>query len=623
MRSIFISNGSLAALYDSDYYVRDLYYPYLGKHNHSVGGRFKIGIWHDGNFTWLESVKQKGVGMDGLRGSLHAQWDGLSISMQDVVCLDYPAIIRKVSIEGPGFVRVIFYNDFKLNDYEIGDTAFYDPAEDTVYHYKDDTWFGMASTSPIYEYTTGRRDQNVVLPDCEDGSLGKNPIAQGSVASALSIASKDFYYFIVAGPDHEVVRQRMAELKAHPDFHMNKTTMYWDEITSDRWLSDSLAKTSLAVLLGHVGDNGAIPASLDTSILKFNLDTYAYTWPRDASLVASVINMAGYWAFTRKYFSFAFRLFNPEGYLYQKFNADGTMGSTWHAWTVRSDTSLNFQEDEVATLIYTFWDYFTGSRDYDLLKEVYDTLARAADFMTKFRDPVLKLPLESYDLWEEKLGVHTYTVASVVAGLRAASQFARILGDAPHATTWGKAADEVAWALKNYMFNPATQAFYKTVHVNNGKIVSTDPTIDSSILGIINFKVIDPKDPMAESSVAKVVEKLWVKSSGGLARYENDQYQRIAGDYTGKPGNPWIITTAWLAQCYAAKGQTAEAEKLLDWIRSVKTASNLLPEQISPFDKSPLSVTPLLWSHAEYLRTYLMLAPPRFDQDIPQPQPLS
>ena len=607
MRSIFISNGSLAALYDLNYYVSDLYYPYLGKHNHSVGGKFKVGIWHDGKFAWLENVQQKVVGMRGLRASLEANWDGLSISMQDVVSLDYPAVVRKVYINGPGFVRVIFYNDFKLNDYEIGDTAFYHPAEDTVYHYKDYTWFGLASTSPIYEYTTGRRDQNAVLPDCEDGSLGKNPIAQGSVASALSIASKDFYYFMVAGPDHEAVRQRIAELRAHPDFHMNKTSVYWEEITSNRLLADDLAKTSLAVLLGHVGDNGAIPASLDTSILKFNLDTYAYTWPRDASLVASAINMAGYWAFTRKYFSFAFKLFNPEGYLYQKFNADGTMGSTWHAWTVRSPTSLNFQEDEMATLIYAFWDYFIGSRDYDLLKEVYGAIAKAADFMTSFRDPGLKLPLESYDLWEEKLGVHTYTVASVVAGLRAARGFASVLGDTPDAEKWGKAADEVAWALKKYMFDPAGRVFYKTVHVSGGKVVGVDPTIDSSVFGVVNFKVMDPKDPMVESTVAEVRRRLWVSPSGGLARYENDQYQRVSGDYGKNAGNPWPVTTAWLAQYYAARGQVDEAKGLLDWIRSVKTSSNLLPEQVSPFDKSPLSVTPLLWSHAEYLRAYLMV----------------
>lgn len=608
MRSLFISNGSLAALYDPNYCLRDLYYPYLGKHNHSVAGKFKIGLWHDGKFTWVENVQQKTIGMKGLVGSLEFQWDGLKASISDLVTLDYPAVLRKVKIEGEGLVRVIFYNDFKLNDYEIGDTSFYDPADDMICHYKDSTWFGIGATSPIYEYTTGRRDQDAVLPDCEDGVLSKNPIAQGSVASAVSIASKDFYYFMVAGPNHETVRQRALELRQHPSFHMTKTQAYWDVLQTESRLDDELARESLAVLLGHVGDNGAIPASLDTSILKFNLDTYAYTWPRDASLVASTIDALGYWSFARKYFSFAFKLFNSEGYLFQKFNSDGTMGSTWHAWTVRGPTALNFQEDETATLIWAFWDYFQRSKDYDLLRDVYDLIVRAANFMTEFRDSKSKLPLESYDLWEEKLGIHTYTVASVIAGLGAAAKFARVMGDEPDAEKWSKAAGEVTSALKQYMYDPAGKSFYKTVRIRDGNVTDPDPTIDSSALGVVTFGVMDPHDPMVESTALKIAQKLWVQPSGGLARYENDMYQRVAGNYGNNAGNPWIITTAWLAQYHAMRGESKDASALLDWIRSVRTSSGLLPEQVSPFDKSPLSVTPLLWSHSEYLRAYMMLS---------------
>ncbi|MDP7975444.1 MAG: glycoside hydrolase family 15 protein, partial [TACK group archaeon] len=189
MRSAFASNGSFAVLYDQNFYIRDLYYPYLGTYNHAVGGKFHVGIWHDGKFAWLEAVPDKRLGMQGLTVTLEASWDGLQISIQDVVTLDYPALLRKVHVEGQGYVRLIFYNDFRLNEYDIGDTTFYDPSDDLVYHYKDTTWFAVGSTAPIYEYTTGRRDQNAVLPDCEDGSLAKNPIAQGSVASAISVAA--------------------------------------------------------------------------------------------------------------------------------------------------------------------------------------------------------------------------------------------------------------------------------------------------------------------------------------------------------------------------------------------------------------------------------------------------
>ena len=45
MRTVFLSNGSSAVLYDENYYIRGIYYPLLGQHHHhSFGGRFRIGI---------------------------------------------------------------------------------------------------------------------------------------------------------------------------------------------------------------------------------------------------------------------------------------------------------------------------------------------------------------------------------------------------------------------------------------------------------------------------------------------------------------------------------------------------------------------------------------------------
>jgi GH15 family glucan-1,4-alpha-glucosidase len=37
--------------------------------------------------------------------------------------------------------------------------------------------------------------------------------------------------------------------------------------------------------------------------------------------------------------------------------------------------------------------------------------------------------------------------------------------------------------------------------------------------------------------------------SGGIARYEGDNYYRKGHDV---PGNPWFITTLWLVQYYIA-----------------------------------------------------------------------
>lgn len=603
MRSVLLSNGTLAVLMDADYNLRDLYYPYLGQWNHSFGGRSKFGVWHDGKFTWAEGMEGREVRFGNMESTFKAKWDGLEVEVRDLVSIEVPALVREFHIGGQGMVRVLFYHDLKLNGYEIGDTALYDPSTDALYHYKGSTWFGIASTSRIYEYTTGRRDQNAVLPDCEDGQLSKNPIAQGSVSSAISIAYPEFTYFLVAGRSYQEVSKNLEELRKGRG--IRRTSKFWEDVAST--LSepeDDLARTSLLVTLAHVGEGGEIPASLDSDILKFNLDTYAYVWPRDAAWVAVTLDEAGFWSFTSKFYSSMFKSFTADGYLAQKFNPDWTLGSSWHPWTAKTHRSLNFQEDETATVIYGLWRHFTESRDYHTLREVFDVVERAADFMTQFRDERLKLPLESFDLWEERLGVHTYTVASVYAGLRAASNLAKVLGEQGKAEKWGRAAQEVWEAAKAHLFNRERGAFFRTVNVDSGRIVGVDPTLDSSTLGVVLFGLLEPSDPLAESNSRTLEGALWVKGVGGLARYENDYYQRVQ---QGVPGNPWIITTMWLAQYYALRGELKRAQGLLSWARGVKTSTNLLPEQVNPRDGSPLSVVPLLWSHAEYLRTYLMI----------------
>jgi GH15 family glucan-1,4-alpha-glucosidase len=72
-------------------------------------------------------------------------------------------------------------------------------------------------------------------------------------------------------------------------------------------------------------------------------------------------------------------------------------------------------------------------------------------------------------------------------------------------------------------------------------------------------------------------------------------------------GNPWFVTTLWLAQYYCRSNNQAKAQALIDWTIAHALPSGVLSEQINPQDGSPLSVTPLVWSHAELINTILDL----------------
>ena len=103
--------------------------------------------------------------------------------------------------------------------------------------------------------------------------------------------------------------------------------------------------------------------------------------------------------------------------------------------------------------------------------------------------------------------------------------------------------------------------------------------------------------------------RLWVQTDiGGLARYQNDSYQQVERQDTSRvPGNPWFVCTMWLARYRLRLAQTQEdlaaGLKLLEWAARRALPSGTMAEQLHPYTGEPLSVSPLTWSHAEYVRT--------------------
>src|SRR5438105_3033606 len=51
-RDLPLGNGDLLVTFDSRYQLRDIFYPYVGMENHTVGDPSRFGIWADGAFAW-------------------------------------------------------------------------------------------------------------------------------------------------------------------------------------------------------------------------------------------------------------------------------------------------------------------------------------------------------------------------------------------------------------------------------------------------------------------------------------------------------------------------------------------------------------------------------------------
>jgi GH15 family glucan-1,4-alpha-glucosidase len=119
------------------------------------------------------------------------------------------------------------------------------------------------------------------------------------------------------------------------------------------------------------------------------------------------------------------------------------------------------------------------------------------------------------------------------------------------------------------------------------------------------FAGLDLDDKRLVSTVKRIEERLAnVTPGGGVLRHEKDFYFLSKQQYQG---NPWIVSSLWLAQYYEAAGQTEKATTLLDWAIAHELPSGALSEQFDPENGTPLGVTPLVWSHAEMVNTILDL----------------
>jgi GH15 family glucan-1,4-alpha-glucosidase len=344
-------------------------------------------------------------------------------------------------------------------------------------------------------------------------------------------------------------------------------------------------------------------AANDSDFLQFGRDTYSYMWPRDGALTAAALDLAGYGELSRRFFDFCGRAISDQGYFLHKYNPDGSLGSSWHPWYSDGQPQLPIQEDETALVLWALWRHFQRWGDVESLKPLYRSLiVAAAEFLEDYRDRRTGLPLPSYDLWEERWGVSTFTAGAVCGGLLAAANFASLFGQEERATRYRAAAEAVRVGMATYLYVPEAKRFARQ-RTESG----VDLTVDASLYGAYAFGAFAARHPMVRSTMAAVQHQLWAPPPlGGCTRYTGDTYQCV-GVEARETGNPWIICTLWLAQYEIEAATTVEelerARPYLDWVTAHAQPSGVLPEQVHFCEGTAWSVTPLTWSHAEFVWT--------------------
>jgi GH15 family glucan-1,4-alpha-glucosidase len=639
-RPVMLGNGALTVGLNEQGLVHDFYYPYVGLDNLTTARsvHHKIGVWVDGTFSWVDDGSWD-ISVDFETDALVSDISMINKKLQlelhsvDFVDTQFNAFCRQITVTNASAddrtIRVFMHQVFQISRAGRADTALFIPEENYLLDYKGRCCllvYGEDSTGRIFDQFSvgnyGIEGKEGTYKDAEDGELTGNAVEHGGVDSVIRFEVKlaggtdvAINYWVVAADSqqsaekihHTIQKQGLAG-------RLDASREYWHE-----WLATGaerlhlidkayvpMVKKSLMVIKAHTDKRGGIIASCDSSIYNYGRDYYSYVWPRDGAYAIWPLIRLGYTEEPKKFFEFCRDILSPEGYLMHKFQPDKAIGSTWHPLLHGKHAELAIQEDETASVLYMLGEYLGHTQDNDFVSSLYATFVQpAANFMAGFLDEQTNLPHASYDLWEEKFLTHTYTAAVTYQALLVAAEFADKFEYPDDAVRWREAAAVITENSAAF-YDVERGAYRKGYLLQEDGSLKYDNTLDiSSLYGVVMYGL-KPLDAPEVLSTVKAIEAtlLDASPSGGSPRYEHDVYFEVLPEYQG---NPWFVTTLWLAQYYAKAGRTEHARGIMTWTMDRALHSGILSEQINPSDSTVLSVTPLVWSHAEFINTALDL----------------
>jgi glucoamylase len=609
-RELLLGNGQLAVGFDASLALRELSFPRTGQENQTLGRCSDWGLQFEDGILWGDDAgwtfRSRHLGEEGRRAFQEAHHEIAQIGLEIYTDLeaDRPLLWRHFRVVGGGRDgrdrrRLFLRHNLVLGESDLGNAVEFDPSLEAVHHYRRDRHVFLAPQleTERWSWTLAREDDHAglgVRGRVEAHGLDENPCAVGAGDSLLGLdlhREEIVSLALVATSSEAEGRRICGDLTPPPrDFPAAATR-------SAPLDHPTLALISLGQLRAHQDRGGAIMAGLDSEMVGLARESYAYCWHRDGALVARAALRCGDLDIARRFLAFSDRTLESGGYFRQRYHADGSPASSWHPQPRAADTHLPIQSDETALTALTAAEFLRLEPEQAVARRL---LERLLDFLLEYRDLKTGLPRPSHDLWEERFGIHTFTVAATEAALMAGATLNEDRSDELR-----EAATRMRAARHHFLFHRDLNRFARRLEINEGHH-HLDMTLDASLLGL-DFLFPSGKTPSAETeaTLTALATELAVPAWGGVARYSGDQYHRDAALPDAVPGNAWLLTTAWLAAREARRARTAEdlrpARARLDWLLEQAGPSGALSEQIDAQTGQDHSIRPLTWSHAEYL----------------------
>ena len=550
------------------------------------------------SFGWLTDIewdkKQEYLPNSNiLRTVFRHQDPSLGVTLTDIVLPNFDALLRQFIIKNMGindvFLRLFYYNDLTLSESPIDDAAYYLLDHDAIIHYKRNFYYICGGTLPSSGHQCGVHDENSdSFKDVYDhklsggsltlydGSRDVNSCLSWDIGNLKSNESRTLTVIMAMGTEEKKVLEILKKCRKNKyensfeiteSFWKNWIKQFSIDIGKDQ-IADKIRRSLLTLKLLTSKTHGGIIAAPCME------PEYRFCWPRDATFVAYAFDMCGYHIEAEHFYKWCTKAQEAEGGLYQRYYIEAKIrGPCWSS-----------QIDEIATVLWGMGKHFELTNDNNFVKSNWSNIQKGADFLN---EQVVRADglVETVGLWEEEFGSHTYSNSAIYGGLKEAAFLAQTVNQNDFSIKWDETAGNLRESLLNLAWDAKLNRFIKTVTPRN-------ESIDISLLSLTYpFEVLPPSDKRIRKTAVDIESAFHFKVNG-LGRYPSDQYYS---------GNPWILTTLWLALYYQKLGKLEKVEQLLKWALNNSTELGLLAEQIDKQTGKPISAIPLAWSHAFFI----------------------
>jgi len=354
-----------------------------------------------------------------------------------------------------------------------------------------------------------------------------------------------------------------------------------------------LARTSFELIVRLQDESGAYPASPTFSAYR------GYSWFRDGAFVADGVSAAGGAASAERFFDWC------SGILLGRSTEIATIVDAANAGRPVADSAMlgtrfTFEGADGAD---EWWDFqLDGYGTW--LWAVAAHARRHGRTVERWR-PAIELTVDylvsswgrpCFDWWEEHADhVHVSTLGCILAGFR--SILAEQVLDAGRQRRVEQAAD-------------AIDALIRSGGVADGHLAKWvgSRDVDASLAALVSPLGVFPANEAIGAATLRAVDAT-LNVGGGVHRYLDDTFYG---------GGQWPLLSCLLGLGFEASGDHARALAQLRWAAGTATAGGELPEQVPGhllfpdrqaewIDRWGTVATPLLWSHAMYLRLAVQL----------------